>query len=117
MVNDRTLGESILILPFTFQLNRHLKMEYWTDMDQALQLHQFPKYLFKWRMENKRFNLASHWEELWESFQKICLKVRPFKNLIEITEGWNHNQQLTLLEERTSKIRENHATIKAIEKK
>ncbi|MBW0466615.1 hypothetical protein O181_006330 [Austropuccinia psidii MF-1] len=33
-------------------------------------------------MENKRFNLASHWAELRESFQKICLKEIDFKDLM-----------------------------------
>ncbi|MBW0481645.1 hypothetical protein O181_021360 [Austropuccinia psidii MF-1] len=67
------------------------------DMDQLLQLHQLLNDLFKWSMDNKRFNLVSHWEELGESFQKICLKEIDFKGLMLITKGWNHTRQFTLL--------------------
>ncbi|MBW0489990.1 hypothetical protein O181_029705 [Austropuccinia psidii MF-1] len=68
-VDGKTLREIIPTLPFTFQFNRNLKQEDWKDMDQALQLHQLLKDLFQWSMENKRFNLASHWAELGTSFQ------------------------------------------------
>ncbi|MBW0554128.1 hypothetical protein O181_093843 [Austropuccinia psidii MF-1] len=84
-------------------------------MDQVLQLHQLLKDLSQWSMDNKRFNLASHWEELSASFQKICLREIPFKDLIEITKGWNPTRNSRLLEERATKIRENQATIQAIE--
>ncbi|MBW0475153.1 hypothetical protein O181_014868 [Austropuccinia psidii MF-1] len=40
------------------------KTEDWKDMDKVLQLHQLLKELFQWSMDNKRFNIASHWEEL-----------------------------------------------------
>ncbi|MBW0484161.1 hypothetical protein O181_023876 [Austropuccinia psidii MF-1] len=103
-------------LPFTFQFNRDLKPEDLTDMDQVLQLHQLFNNLFQWSIENKRFNIASHWEELGETFQKIFLRGISFKDLIEITKGWNPNSQFKLLEEREAKIRENQATIQAIEK-
>ncbi|MBW0461839.1 hypothetical protein O181_001554 [Austropuccinia psidii MF-1] len=66
-------------------------------------------------MNNKRFNLVSHWEELGASCHKICLKEIPFKDLMEITEGWNPTRQFRLLEERVTRIRENQATIQAIE--
>ncbi|MBW0513611.1 hypothetical protein O181_053326 [Austropuccinia psidii MF-1] len=66
-------------------------------------------------MENKRFNLASHWAELGASFQKICLKEIDFRDLIVITKGWNPTRQFRLLEVRENRIRENEATIKAIE--
>ncbi|MBW0528279.1 hypothetical protein O181_067994 [Austropuccinia psidii MF-1] len=71
--------------PFTLQFNRNLKPDDWKDMDQVLQLHQLLKDLFQWSMENKRFNLASHWAELGASCQKICLKEIDFKDLIVIT--------------------------------
>ncbi|MBW0494823.1 hypothetical protein O181_034538 [Austropuccinia psidii MF-1] len=95
VVDGKTLREIIPTLPFTFQFNRNLKPEDWKDMDQALQLHQLLKDLFQWRMDNKRFNLASHWEELAESFQKICLKEIEFKDLMVITKGWNPTRQRT----------------------
>ncbi|MBW0589350.1 hypothetical protein O181_129065 [Austropuccinia psidii MF-1] len=38
-----------------------------------------------------------------------------FKDLIIITKGWNQNREFKLLEEQLSRIRENEATIKAIE--
>ncbi|MBW0576379.1 hypothetical protein O181_116094 [Austropuccinia psidii MF-1] len=66
-------------------------------------------------MNSKRFNLASHWEELEASFQKICLKEIPFKDLMEITKGWNPTKNFRLLEERATRIRYNKATIQAIE--
>ncbi|MBW0526234.1 hypothetical protein O181_065949 [Austropuccinia psidii MF-1] len=84
-------------------------------MDEALLLHQILKDLFQWTLENKRFNLASHWAELVASFQKICLREIPFKDLMEITKGWNPTRQFRLLEERSTRIRENQATIQAIE--
>ncbi|MBW0551380.1 hypothetical protein O181_091095 [Austropuccinia psidii MF-1] len=66
-------------------------------------------------MDNKRFNLASHWEELGASCQKICLKEIDFRDLMVITKGWNHTRKLRLLEEREARIRDNQATIQAIE--
>ncbi|MBW0500291.1 hypothetical protein O181_040006 [Austropuccinia psidii MF-1] len=48
-------------------------------------------------MDNKRFNLASHWAELRESFQKTYLKEIDFEELIAITKGWNPTRQLRLL--------------------
>ncbi|MBW0540316.1 hypothetical protein O181_080031 [Austropuccinia psidii MF-1] len=84
-------------------------------MDQVLQLHQLLKDLFQWRMDNKRFNLASDWEELGVSCQKICLKEIAFRDLMVITKGWNPTRQFRLLEVRENKIRENQATIQAIE--
>ncbi|MBW0473069.1 hypothetical protein O181_012784 [Austropuccinia psidii MF-1] len=46
-------------------------------------------------MDNKRFNLASHWEELGESCQKICLRELPFKDIMEIIKGWNPTRKRT----------------------
>ncbi|MBW0472610.1 hypothetical protein O181_012325 [Austropuccinia psidii MF-1] len=66
-------------------------------------------------MDSKSFNLASHWEELGESYQKICLKEIPFKHLMVITKVCNPNRKFKFLEERTTRIRENQATIQAIE--
>ncbi|MBW0477015.1 hypothetical protein O181_016730 [Austropuccinia psidii MF-1] len=65
-------------------------------------------------MDNKRFNLA-HWEELRESFQNVCFKEISFKDLMLITKGWNPTRKVRLLEERATRIRENQATIQAIE--
>ncbi|MBW0469666.1 hypothetical protein O181_009381 [Austropuccinia psidii MF-1] len=84
-------------------------------MDQVLQLHQLRKELFQWRMENKRFNIASHWEELGASFQKICLREIPFKDPMRITKGWNLTRKFKILEGRATRIRENQANIQAIE--
>ncbi|MBW0562043.1 hypothetical protein O181_101758 [Austropuccinia psidii MF-1] len=66
-------------------------------------------------MDNKMFNLESHWEELGASFQKICLKEIDFKDLMVITKGWNPTRQFRFLEVRANSIRENQATIQAIE--
>ncbi|MBW0538848.1 hypothetical protein O181_078563 [Austropuccinia psidii MF-1] len=66
-------------------------------------------------MDNKRFNLESHWEELGASRHKICLKEIHFKEIIVITKGWNPTRQFRLLEVRANRIRENQATIQAIE--
>ncbi|MBW0528163.1 hypothetical protein O181_067878 [Austropuccinia psidii MF-1] len=84
-------------------------------MDQVLPLHQLLKDLLQWSIDNKRFNLASHWAELGESWQKICLREIDFKDLMIITKGWNPSRQLRLLEVRANRIRENKATIQAIE--
>ncbi|MBW0474440.1 hypothetical protein O181_014155 [Austropuccinia psidii MF-1] len=65
-------------------------------------------------MDNNRLNLVSHWAELGESFQKICLKEINFKKLMEITKGWNPTRKFRLLEERATRIRENQATIQAM---
>ncbi|MBW0508670.1 hypothetical protein O181_048385 [Austropuccinia psidii MF-1] len=46
-------------------------------------------------MDNKRFNLASHWAELGASFQMICLREIPFKKPMEITKGWNPSRKRT----------------------
>ncbi|MBW0534959.1 hypothetical protein O181_074674 [Austropuccinia psidii MF-1] len=51
-------------------------------------------------MDKKRFNLASHWEELGESCQKICLKEIDFRDLMVITKGGNTTRNFRLLEVR-----------------
>ncbi|MBW0541368.1 hypothetical protein O181_081083 [Austropuccinia psidii MF-1] len=56
-------------------------------------------------MDNKRFNLASHWAEPEASFQKICLKEIPFKDLLVIIKGWNPARKIRLLEERETWLR------------
>ncbi|MBW0489292.1 hypothetical protein O181_029007 [Austropuccinia psidii MF-1] len=84
-------------------------------MDQVLQLHELPKDLFQWSMDNNRCNLASHWEEIGKSYQRICLKEIYFTDLIVITKAWNPNKQFKHLEERETRIRKNKATIQAIE--
>ncbi|MBW0547346.1 hypothetical protein O181_087061 [Austropuccinia psidii MF-1] len=89
--------------------------EEWKDVDQVLQLHQLLKDLFQWSIDNKKFNLASHWDELGASYQKICLKEIPFKDPMVITKGWNPNRKVKMLEERETRIGENKATIQAIE--
>ncbi|MBW0479980.1 hypothetical protein O181_019695 [Austropuccinia psidii MF-1] len=54
-------------------------------------------------------------EEVGESCQKICVKEIDFKGLMVITKGWNLTRKFRLLEERETRIRENQATIQAIE--
>ncbi|MBW0578778.1 hypothetical protein O181_118493 [Austropuccinia psidii MF-1] len=115
VVDRKTLREIIPTMPFTFQFNRNLKPEDLKEMDQALQLHKLLKDLFQWSMDNKRFNLTYHWEELEESCQKICLKEIDFRDLMVITKGWNPTRKFRLLEVRANRIRENQATIQAIE--
>ncbi|MBW0555954.1 hypothetical protein O181_095669 [Austropuccinia psidii MF-1] len=55
-------------------------------------------------MENKSFNLASHWAEVGASCQKICLKETDFRDLMVITKGWNPTRQFRLLEVRENRI-------------
>ncbi|MBW0496480.1 hypothetical protein O181_036195 [Austropuccinia psidii MF-1] len=114
IIDGRKLREVIPTLPLTLQYNGNLKPEYWNDMDQVLQIHQLLQDLFQWSMDNKRFNQASHWEELGASFQRIFLKEIPFKDLMVLTKGWNPDRNFKLLEERETRIRENKATIQAI---
>ncbi|MBW0552425.1 hypothetical protein O181_092140 [Austropuccinia psidii MF-1] len=66
-------------------------------------------------MDNKRFNLASHWAELGAICQKTFLKAIDFRDLMRFTTGWNPTRQFKLLEVRAIRIRENQATIQAIE--
>ncbi|MBW0549938.1 hypothetical protein O181_089653 [Austropuccinia psidii MF-1] len=66
-------------------------------------------------MDNNSFNLASHWEELVASFQKICPKEIDFRDLMVITKSWNTTRQFRLLEVRANRIRDNQATIQAKE--
>ncbi|MBW0491074.1 hypothetical protein O181_030789 [Austropuccinia psidii MF-1] len=54
-------------------------------------------------------------EKLGPSFQKICLKEIDFKDLMLITKSCNPTRQFRLLEARATRIRENQATIQAIE--
>ncbi|MBW0463902.1 hypothetical protein O181_003617 [Austropuccinia psidii MF-1] len=68
IIDGRTLRVIIPTLPSTPPFNGNLKPEDWKDMDQGLKLHQFPRYLFQWSMDNKRFNLASHWEHAARSY-------------------------------------------------
>ncbi|MBW0485624.1 hypothetical protein O181_025339 [Austropuccinia psidii MF-1] len=85
VVDGKKLREIIPTLPFTLQLYRNLKPAEWKDMGQVLQLHQLFKDLFQWSMDNKRFNLASHWAELGASCHRICLKAIDFRDLMEKT--------------------------------
>ncbi|MBW0520882.1 hypothetical protein O181_060597 [Austropuccinia psidii MF-1] len=117
MVDGKTLREIIPTLPFTFQFKRILKQEDSKDMDQVLQLHKLLKNLFQWSMDNMRFKLASHWEELGESFHKIGLKEIDFRELMVITKDWNPTRQFRHLEVTPNRIRENQATTQAIEEK
>ncbi|MBW0565091.1 hypothetical protein O181_104806 [Austropuccinia psidii MF-1] len=89
---------------FTFQFNRNLKPQDWKDRDQVLQLHQILKDFFQWNMDNQRFNVPLHWEELGASSQKICPKEIDFKYLMVITKGWNPTRQFRPLEERETRI-------------
>ncbi|MBW0498362.1 hypothetical protein O181_038077 [Austropuccinia psidii MF-1] len=66
-------------------------------------------------MDSRRFSLASHWEELGESFQKICFKEITFKDLMVITKGWDPTRKFRVLEKRETRIRDNQATIQAKE--
>ncbi|MBW0593608.1 hypothetical protein O181_133323 [Austropuccinia psidii MF-1] len=84
-------------------------------MDPALQPNKLPKDLLQWSMGNKMHNMASHWEKPVVSFQNICLREIPFKELVEITRGWNPNRQFKLLEEREANIWENQTIIQDIE--
>ncbi|MBW0526420.1 hypothetical protein O181_066135 [Austropuccinia psidii MF-1] len=115
VVDGKTLSEIIPTLPFTLQFNRNLKPEDCTDMDQVLQLHQLLKDLFHWITDNKIFNLASEWEELGASCQRICFKEIDLKYLMILTKGWNPTRQFRLLEVRANRIRDNQATIQDIE--
>ncbi|MBW0508313.1 hypothetical protein O181_048028 [Austropuccinia psidii MF-1] len=117
IVDVSELKEIIPILPLTSQFNKNLNPEDWKDTDQVLQLHQLLKDSFQWRIDQKRFNLASNWEVLRAGFQKIYLKEIPFKDLMVITKGWNPNRKLKLLEGKAARIRDNQATIQEIEKK
>ncbi|MBW0478839.1 hypothetical protein O181_018554 [Austropuccinia psidii MF-1] len=66
-------------------------------------------------MDNKRFNLESHLAELGAICQKICRKEIDFRDLMVITKGWKPTRKFGLLEVRENRIRENQATIQAIE--
>ncbi|MBW0481320.1 hypothetical protein O181_021035 [Austropuccinia psidii MF-1] len=66
-------------------------------------------------MNNRRFSLASHWAALGESFQKICLREISFKDVMEITKGWNPTRKFRLMKESVTRIRENQANIQSIE--
>ncbi|MBW0518849.1 hypothetical protein O181_058564 [Austropuccinia psidii MF-1] len=61
------------------------------------------------------YGSTSHWAEFGASFWRIHLKEIPFKDPMVITKGWNPNRKFKLLEERETRIRENQATIQAIE--
>ncbi|MBW0493231.1 hypothetical protein O181_032946 [Austropuccinia psidii MF-1] len=73
------------------------------------------KIYFNGAWTTRGFDLASHWVELGASFQKICLKEIDFKDLMIITKGWNSTRQFRILEVRANRIRENQATIQALE--
>ncbi|MBW0475042.1 hypothetical protein O181_014757 [Austropuccinia psidii MF-1] len=117
VVDGKTMRKIILTLPFKPQFNRNLKPQGWKDMDQVLQPHQLLKDLFQWGMDNKRFNPASHCAELGASCWKIFLKEIDFKDLMIITKGWNPTRQFRFLEVRANRIRENQATIHALEER
>ncbi|MBW0512287.1 hypothetical protein O181_052002 [Austropuccinia psidii MF-1] len=115
VVDCKTLREIIPNLPLKFRFNRNLTPEDWKDMNQVLQVHQILKNLFQWSMDNKRFNPASHWAEHGASFHKIFLKDIDLKDLMVIAKGWNPTWVFRLLEVRENRIRENQATIQALE--
>ncbi|MBW0544731.1 hypothetical protein O181_084446 [Austropuccinia psidii MF-1] len=114
MSNGKTLREIMPTLSFTFQFNIDHKSEDCTDIYQVPQPHKLLKDLFQWIRQNTRFNVASHWEELEANFHKICFREMCFKDVVEITKGWNPKGKLNLLEERAARIRENKVKIRAI---
>ncbi|MBW0548781.1 hypothetical protein O181_088496 [Austropuccinia psidii MF-1] len=93
------------------------KPEDWKDMDEVLQLHHLLKDLFQWRMEIKRFNLASDLEELKAGCHMIYLEQIPFKYLMVIAKGLDPKRQFKILEEREARTRDNQATVQEIEGK
>ncbi|MBW0501311.1 hypothetical protein O181_041026 [Austropuccinia psidii MF-1] len=64
-----------------------------------------PQSPFQWSMDNNRFNVASHWEELGASCKKICLKEIDFKDLMVITKGRNPTRQFRFLEVRENRMK------------
>ncbi|MBW0489117.1 hypothetical protein O181_028832 [Austropuccinia psidii MF-1] len=84
-------------------------------MNQVLKLHKILKDLFQFRMDNKKLNLCSHWEEIGEGSKNISLREIPFTDLMVNTKGWNPNSQFKLLEEMEARISDNKATIQFIE--
>ncbi|MBW0487816.1 hypothetical protein O181_027531 [Austropuccinia psidii MF-1] len=87
MVDVRKLGKIAPTLPLTFQFNRNLQPQDREDMHQVLQLHQLLQYLVKWEMENNSFKIESHWDELRESFQNICINKMPTKTPFQSLKG------------------------------
>ncbi|MBW0536446.1 hypothetical protein O181_076161 [Austropuccinia psidii MF-1] len=92
VVDGKTLRKIIPNLQFTFQFNRNLKRDDWEDMGQVLQLHQ-----------------------LLEDLLNGERTTRDLKDLMVITKGCNPTRKFRLLEVRENRIRENEATIQAIE--
>ncbi|MBW0559848.1 hypothetical protein O181_099563 [Austropuccinia psidii MF-1] len=117
MVDGRNLRENFPMLLFTVKSNQNPKKDDLKNMDQALQLHKILKDLLQLSMENKRFNQDSNYPELGEGFQEMFPKEIPFNNLVVIAKGWNSNKKFKLLEEGAARIRENQATIQAMEEK
>ncbi|MBW0524503.1 hypothetical protein O181_064218 [Austropuccinia psidii MF-1] len=115
VLDGKTMREIISTLPFKLYFNKNRKPEDWKDMEKVLQLHQLLKDLFQFSMDNKRFNLATHWEEFGASCQKICLKEIDFKDIMVITKGCNPTRQCRILVARATRRRETQATIQAIE--
>ncbi|MBW0462987.1 hypothetical protein O181_002702 [Austropuccinia psidii MF-1] len=74
-----------------------------------------PQRFFPMEDGQQWFKLASQLAELGASYQKICVKEIPFKDLMVITKGWHPTRKFRLLEERETRIKENQATIQAIE--
>ncbi|MBW0574638.1 hypothetical protein O181_114353, partial [Austropuccinia psidii MF-1] len=108
VVDGQTMREIISTLPFTLQFNRNLKPKDWKDMD---------KFFFSSTNSSKNcFNGA--WTtrgSTWHLTGKICLKEIDFKDLMVITKDLNPTRHFRLLEARAQRIRENKATIQAIE--
>ncbi|MBW0576962.1 hypothetical protein O181_116677 [Austropuccinia psidii MF-1] len=70
---------------------------------------------FPIQQEPQTRGLERYGLKLGASFQKICLKEIDFRDLMVITKGWNPTRQFRLLEVRENRIRDNQATIQAIE--
>ncbi|MBW0577432.1 hypothetical protein O181_117147, partial [Austropuccinia psidii MF-1] len=83
VVDGKTMREIMSTLPFTLQFNGDLKPEDWKDMDQVLQLHQLPKDLFQWSMDNKAqpgISLGTTWSKLPEDLSQRDRLQRPYDN-------------------------------------
>ncbi|MBW0547602.1 hypothetical protein O181_087317 [Austropuccinia psidii MF-1] len=101
VVDGKKMREIISALPFTLQFNGDLKPGDWKDMVQVLQLHQLFKDLFQWSMDNKRFNLASHWEELEASHERMKKLTASMDKIVKtLQEG---HVQLSKASEETNK--------------
>ncbi|MBW0577521.1 hypothetical protein O181_117236 [Austropuccinia psidii MF-1] len=110
MKEIRTSIEILSDIPFHLTLNRDIPPEYWTELEEVLQIHTLIK-----KMEKKRIKLAMQVAEFGTKNQKILFRDMTWVESMQRMNVSNPKRWHKFLEERASIIKDNQEVIQSIE--